>query len=187
MPFKNKIKVFFIFFIFFRSPHVNGIFSPLGHLLKVDAKSPKDGSTATLEFHSLKSIMSRQPGCKELKAFPGPLVPGKTDKMDVIRFCQNKIEYLNKSGNNRTADKESQILMWDLMILLLRQKNRPDGSDIAELLCPFDEKNQQSFYKSVGNHSAGGATAVTESGNENPTDMSDIEQETDEDYVKVSF
>ena len=155
----------------------------MGHLLKVDAKSPKDGSTATLEFHSLKSIMSRQPGCKELKVFPGPLVPGKTDKLDVIRFCQNKIEYLNKSGN-RTADKESQILMWDLMILLLRQKNRPDGSDIAELLCPFDGKSQQSFYKS-GNQS-GGATAV-ESGNENPTDMSDIEQETDEDYVKVSF
>ena len=30
--------------------------------------------------------MSRQPGCKELKAFPGPLVPGKTDKLDVIRY-----------------------------------------------------------------------------------------------------
>ena len=55
-------------------------------MLKIKAKSPLDGATATLEFHSLKSIMSRQPGCKELKAFPGPLVPGKTDKLDVIRY-----------------------------------------------------------------------------------------------------
>ena len=74
------------FILLFRSPHVNGIFGPLGELLKVKAKSPKDGQTATLEFHSLYSIMSRQPGCKELKAFPGPLVPGKTDKLDVIRY-----------------------------------------------------------------------------------------------------
>ena len=75
-----------ILFFLFRSPHVNGIFGPLGELLKIKAKSPLDGATATLEFHSLKSIMSRQPGCKELKAFPGPLVPGKTDKLDVIRY-----------------------------------------------------------------------------------------------------
>ena len=74
------------FILLFRSPHVNGIFGPLGELLKIKAKSPLDGATATLEFHSLKSIMSRQPGCKELKAFPGPLVPGKTDKLDVIRY-----------------------------------------------------------------------------------------------------
>ena len=74
------------FILLFRSPHVNGVFGPLGELLKIKAKSPLDGATATLEFHSLKSIMSRQPGCKELKAFPGPLVPGKTDKLDVIRY-----------------------------------------------------------------------------------------------------
>ena len=74
------------FILLFRSPHVNGIFGPLGEMLKIKAKSPLDGATATLEFHSLKSIMSRQPGCKELKAFPGPLVPGKTDKLDVIRY-----------------------------------------------------------------------------------------------------
>ena len=98
-----------------------------------------------------------------------------------FRFCQNKIDHLNKSGN-RIADKESQILMWDLMILLLRQKNRPDGSDIAELLCPFDKQSHQSFYK---NQTTKHQTNAGESDNENATDMSDIEQETDEDYVKV--
>ena len=85
------------------------------------------------------------------------------------------------------ADKESQILMWDLMILLLRQKNRPDGSDIAELLCPFDKQSQQSFYKNQTAKNQNNTAAVVESGNEEATDMSDIEQETDEDYVKVWF
>ena len=86
------------------------------------------------------------------------------------------------------ADKESQILMWDLMILLLRQKNRPDGSDISELLCPFDKQSQQSFYKhQTAKNNQNNTAAVVESGNEEATDMSDIEQETDEDYVKVCF
>ena len=93
---------------------------------------------------------------------------------------------MNRSGN-RVADKESQILMWDLMILLLRQKNRPDGSDIAELLCPFDKQSQQSFYKNQTAKNQNNTAAVVESGNEEATDMSDIEQETDEDYVKVWF
>ena len=60
-----------------------------------------------------------------------------------MRFCQKKIDHLNRFGN-RVADKESQILMWDLMILLLRRKNQPDGSDISELLCSFDKQPQQS-------------------------------------------
>ena len=56
----------------FSTPHVNGIFSPNGGFLKVPAKSPLlDGHRATLEFHSLKSIMSKQPEFKELQTFPG--------------------------------------------------------------------------------------------------------------------
>ena len=103
-----------------------------------------------------------------------------------MRFCQKKIDHLNRFGN-RVADKESQILMWDLMILLFPQKNRPDGSDIAELLCPFDKQSQQSFYKNqTAKNNQNNTAAVVESGNEEQaTDMSDIEQETDEDYVKV--
>ena len=109
----------------------------------------------------------------------------KTRIHSIFRFCQNKIDHLNRSGN-RVADKESQILMWDLMILLLRQKNLPDGSDIAELLCPFDKQSQQSFYKNqTAKNNQNNTAAVVESGNEEATDMSDIEQETDEDYVKV--
>ena len=117
----------------FATPHVKGLFGPVKGILKIKAKSPKDGQTATLEMHSIKAIMSRQPGFKELHAFPGPLVPGATHKGEVIQFCQNKIKEIQKSAKI-ASDKDSQILMWDLMILLLRQKNTIDGSDIAELL-----------------------------------------------------
>lgn len=56
----------------FSTPHVNGIFSSNGRFLKVPAKSPLlDGRRATLEFHSLKSLMSKQPEFKELQTFPG--------------------------------------------------------------------------------------------------------------------
>ena len=59
--------------------------------------------------------------------------------------------------------------MWDLMILLLRQKNRPDGSDIAELLCPFDKQSQQSFYKNqTAKNNQNNTAAVVESGNVDP-------------------
>ena len=32
------------------------------------------------------------PDFKELRGFPGPLVPGRTHKGEVIQFCQNKIQ-----------------------------------------------------------------------------------------------
>jgi len=32
------------------------------------------------------------------------------------------------------VDRDSYILVWELLILLMRQKNAIDGSDIAELL-----------------------------------------------------
>ena len=32
------------------------------------------------------------PDYKELRGFPGPLVPGRTHKGEVIQFCQNKIQ-----------------------------------------------------------------------------------------------
>ena len=33
------------------------------------------------------------PDYKELRGFPGPLVPGRTHKGEVIQFCQNKIQH----------------------------------------------------------------------------------------------
>ena len=86
--------------------------------------------------------------CRELAAFPGPLKPGVTHKNDVIKFCERKIA----ASRNRAdiADRESYILLWEMLILMLRQKGQVtstgnfflssiffaqvEGSDLADLL-----------------------------------------------------
>ena len=45
-----------------------------------------------------------------------------------------------------TGDKDSYVLLWELLILLLRQKNTIDGSDIAELLLK-DRKDVHRSYR----------------------------------------
>ena len=114
----------------FSTCHVKATFGPLGLMAKVDAKSPLEGQSATVELHSIRSLLQAQ--AKEYQSYPGPLIPGTTHKGEVIQFCQMKIQ---KAHNNASiTDKDSYILLWELLVLLLRQKNAIDGSDIAELL-----------------------------------------------------
>ena len=107
-----------------------------------------------------------QPSFAELRDFPGPLVPGRTHKGEVIQFCQSKIAGLATAGRSgasattvgggnstlggsaawMTGDKDSYVLLWELLILLLRQKNTIDGSDIAELLLK-DRKDVHRPYR----------------------------------------
>ena len=37
-------------------------------------------------------MLCTMPDFKEFRGFPGPLVPGRTHKGEVIQFCQNKIQ-----------------------------------------------------------------------------------------------
>ena len=81
----------------------------------------------------------------------------------MIQFCQSKIAGLatasrsgaSAGGGNSTlagsaawmtGDKDSYVLLWELLILLLRQKNTIDGSDIAELLLK-DRKDVHRPYR----------------------------------------
>ena len=67
-----------------------------------------------------------------MSAFPGPLKPGVTHKNDVIKFCERKITA--SRGRADIADRESYILLWEMLILMLRQKGQVEGSDLADLL-----------------------------------------------------
>ena len=88
--------------------------------------------TATVEVHSLAAILRDTGESQELEMFPGPLKPDVTHKNDVIKFCERKIAACR--GRRDMADKESYILVWDMMVLLLRQKGQVEGRDLAELL-----------------------------------------------------
>ncbi|XP_058978447.1 uncharacterized protein LOC101895985 isoform X2 [Musca domestica] len=87
---------------------------------------------------------------KLFKVFPGPLVRGLTHKKTVIEFCQEQIRlgpmettiYAKQLiSNNAEKYRGSYTLMWNLLILLLKQNGMVVGTDIAELLL----KNQQQF------------------------------------------
>ena len=118
--------------LMFTRPHVCARISSSGLLVKVEPNNPQDGQTATIELHSLATLLRDTRESQELAAFPGPLKPGETHKNDVIKFCERKIA---GAGQRRDiADTESYVLLWEMMVLLLRQKGQVEGSDLADLL-----------------------------------------------------
>lgn len=85
--------------------------------------------------------------------YPGPLLRGPTHKKQVIEFCQEQIRLGPPGASSSTRssmaslqsleppNKTSYTLMWNLLILLLRQNGSAVGTDIAELLL----KNKEEF------------------------------------------
>jgi len=72
-----------------------------------------------VEIHHVKTLMKNRPEYQELDAFPGPLVRGRTHKNNVIKFCQKKIKSIQ--NQEFQTDKENLILLWELLILLIKQ------------------------------------------------------------------
>jgi len=125
--------------LMFSRPHTCARMSAGGLLVKVEPRNPQEGQTATVEVHSLAAILRDTKESQELEMFPGPLKPGVTHKNDVIKFCERKIAACR--GRRDMADKESYILLWDMLVLLLRQKGQVEGSDLAELLLKDSRDN----------------------------------------------
>nr|CAH7728124.1 unnamed protein product [Callosobruchus chinensis] len=103
-----------------------------GRLLRILPHYPMDGQSATIELCHMNLLLADDEGFKELSEFPGPLAKGTTHKKTIIEYCENKIK--RASHNQDLIDAESYILMWELLILLVRQNGMVVGTDIAELL-----------------------------------------------------
>merc|ERR550532_2870603 len=71
--------------LMFSRPHVCARMSASGLLVKVEPNNPRDGQTATVEVHSISSLLRDSRESQELSAFPGPLKPGETHKNVGIR------------------------------------------------------------------------------------------------------
>lgn len=65
--------------------------------------------------------------------FIGPLVAGQSHKQEVAAFCQQKIRRA-MDETVQLLDRQSYSLLWELLLLLLRQNGTIVGTDIAELL-----------------------------------------------------
>merc|ERR1719228_1938939 len=118
--------------LMFSRPHTCARISASGLLVKVEPNNPQEGQTATVELHSMAALLRDTKESQELSMFPGPLKPGVTHKNDVIKFCERKIAASKSRADLR--DRESYVLLWEMLILLLRQKGQVEGSDLAELL-----------------------------------------------------
>ena len=59
------------------------------------------------------------PDFKELRGFPGPLVPGRTHKGEVIQFCQNKIQNAKLKQN---SNGEIGKAKFDYFVIHCRRK-----------------------------------------------------------------
>ncbi|KAJ8927811.1 hypothetical protein NQ314_019693 [Rhamnusium bicolor] len=103
-----------------------------GKLLRILPHYPMDGQNAIVEVCNLQSLLINDEDYKELNRFPGPLVRGVTHKKTIIEYCENKIRHATYSQD--IVDVDSYVLMWELLILLIRQNGMVVGTDIAELL-----------------------------------------------------
>ena len=147
--------------LMFSRPHTCARMSAGGLLIRVEPRNPQEGQTATVEVHSLAAILRDTQESQELNMFPGPLKPGVTHKNDVIKFCERKIAACR--GRRDMADKESYILLWDMLVLLLRQKGQVEGSDLAELLLK-DSREMVGQVEGPGNRSGASSHREIEGG-----------------------
>jgi len=85
-----------------------------------------------MDVHSLAAILRDTKESQEQEMFPGQ--SGVTHKNDVSKFSERKIVASRGWGRRYMADKESYVLLWDMLVLLLRQKGQVEGSVLAELL-----------------------------------------------------
>lgn len=109
--------------------------------MKILPNYPIDGQNATVEIYNLSTLLTNDEEYKELHQFPGPLLLGVTHKKTIIEYCKNKIKFA--LNNTDIIDPDSYILMWELLILLIRQNGMVVGTDIAELLL----KNKETIIR----------------------------------------
>ncbi|XP_017783965.1 PREDICTED: protein transport protein Sec16A isoform X2 [Nicrophorus vespilloides] len=147
----------------FSSAHVCASISG-GKLVKILPNYPMDGQPAMVEINRIEDFLPGDEELREFLDFPGPLVKGVTHKKTVIEYCESKI----RSIEGGYGSDDAYTLMWELLVLLLRQNGRVDGADIAELLMKDKRLDYNRRASSVvSNESSVGANeAGSQSGSE---------------------
>lgn len=102
-----------------------------GILVRVPPHYPLDGQPATVDFGGIQTLLTGNEEFRELADFPGPLIRGVTHKKTIIEYCENKIRQANSQN---VKDCQSYVLMWELLILLIRQNG------VSKKWCSFPEK-----------------------------------------------
>ncbi|XP_065364026.1 uncharacterized protein Sec16 isoform X2 [Calliphora vicina] len=156
-----------------------------GILVTVKPKYTPNGSISNVV--KLLKFKPNDETRKLFKFFPGPLVRGLTHKKTVIEFCHEQIRlgpmettiYAKQLiSNNAEKYRSSYSLMWNLLILLLKQNGMVVGTDIAELLL----KNQQQYPYQTPN-STNNNSMKSKSGSASPEQELDLNKDLELDAV----
>ena len=113
--------------------------------MKILPNRPADGQPAIIEIHDTSPLESDtcQKEAEDLRAFPGPLIKGETHKNDVLAFCSHKARECRDSIE--MVDRESAVLLWRYLELLIKQNGIIVGTDVAELLLEGHEPTTQEY------------------------------------------
>ncbi|KAK8766563.1 hypothetical protein V5799_006659 [Amblyomma americanum] len=131
----------------FSRPHPLARFCGVSGLLKLVPTVSGRNVPQPVEIHSLRNLFRSDPQFRELQAFPGPLVKSETHKDNVLHFCKDKIRAFAEDPT--LPDRSSRILLWELLLLMVRQNGFVSGSDLAELLVREHEPSESSGAASV--------------------------------------
>uniref|UniRef100_A0A182PI82 Sec16 Sec23-binding domain-containing protein n=1 Tax=Anopheles epiroticus TaxID=199890 RepID=A0A182PI82_9DIPT len=133
-------------------PEIHPIVSvSAGLLISTKNRLTMNGMADTVKIYSLGYNDASK---KLFQTYPGPLVKGVTHKKSVIEFCEeqlrqgppysgalaliksrgNSINSLHSSSLAAGVNRSSFALLWNYIILLLRQNGTFVGTDISELL-----------------------------------------------------
>lgn len=104
---------------------------------------------------------------KLFQSFPGPLVRNVSHKKTVIEFCEEK---LKQDQLLVESNRASHSLLWNYLILMLRQNGNYTEGDISELLM----KNSEEFKSSLDNTLS--SDDIKNASNEDNTDVSESEE-----------
>uniref|UniRef100_A0A182JRS2 Sec16 Sec23-binding domain-containing protein n=1 Tax=Anopheles christyi TaxID=43041 RepID=A0A182JRS2_9DIPT len=139
-------------------PEIHPIVSvSAGLLISTKNRLTMNGMADTVKIYSLGYNDASR---KLFQTYPGPLVKGVTHKKSVIEFCEeqlrhgppysgalaliksrgNSINSLHSSSLAAGVNRSSFALLWNYIILLLRQNGTFVGTDISELLMQNKEE-----------------------------------------------
>nr|XP_045604397.1 uncharacterized protein LOC123762115 isoform X6 [Procambarus clarkii] len=122
--------------VLFGSAHINAQFTPGGQLLFVLPKDPRDGQKAVVQLRDVQKMLCMNPALnktvQQMKHYPGPLTLSDTHKDVVVKYCEQQVAEATR--NQSLHDKESVILIWEYLALLVKQNGKLYGSDVAGLL-----------------------------------------------------
>uniref|UniRef100_A0A2M4A303 Putative sec23-binding domain of sec16 n=1 Tax=Anopheles triannulatus TaxID=58253 RepID=A0A2M4A303_9DIPT len=174
-------------------PEIHPIVSlSAGLLISTKNRLTMNGMADTVKIFSLGYSDASK---KLFHTYPGPLVKGVTHKKSVIEFCEdqlrqgppysgalaliksrgNSINSLHSSSLAAGANRGSFTLLWNYIILLLRQNGTFVGTDISELL--MKNKEEYPFEPSV--HGASAIRSANISGRNSSLSVAAIEREAD--------